>query len=248
MGKLQDKVAIVTGGGKGIGNAIAKAMAAEGAAVVVNYAQSRAAAEATVAAITAAGGRAIAVQGDVSRAEDAERLFAAAEAEFGPVSVLINNAAIGAFVPFAQTSEAQARQMLEANVMGTFQMSQAAIRHFPEAGGAIVNIGTISSQNPVPMTSMYSASKAAIDTLTVSLARELGSRKIRVNVVAPGYTKTDQTRGFDETDFGRGLLAAVPLGGRMAQPEDIVPSVIWLASDDAAWVTGERLRASGGVH
>lgn len=247
MSKLQDKVAIVTGAAKGIGAAIAKALAAEGAAVVVNYARSQEAANATVAAIRAGGGRAVAVQADVASTEDVERLFGAAEAEFGAVSILVNNAAIGAFKPFEQTSDEDVRAMLDSNVVGTIRMSQAAIRHFPTAGGSIVNIGTISSQNPVPMTSVYSASKAAIDTLTVSLARELGPRGIRVNVVAPGYTATDQTKGFDSMDFGKALLAAVPLGGRMAQPEDIAPSVVFLASDDAAWISGERINASGGV-
>jgi 3-oxoacyl-[acyl-carrier protein] reductase len=248
MGKVQGKVAIVTGGAKGIGSAIAKALAAEGAAVVVNYARSKDAAEATVKAIEAAGGRAVAAQADVSKAEDAERLFALAKQTYGPANVLINNAAIGAFAPFENASEADYRRIFDANVLGTIQMTRAALKHFPESGGSIVNIGTISSQNPVPMTSLYSASKAAIDTLTLSLARELGPRKIRVNVVAPGYTETDQTKGFGETDFGKGLLKAVPLRQELARPEDITPSVVFLASDDSAWVSGERINASGGVH
>lgn len=248
MGKVQGKVAIVTGGGKGIGSAIAKALAVEGAAVVVNYANSKPAAEATVQAIEAAGGRAIAVRADVTKAEDAERLFRLAEETFGPVTVLINNAAVGAFAPFEATSEDDYRRIFDNNVLGTIQMTHAALRYFPKTGGSIVNIGTISSQNPVPMTSVYSASKAAIDTLTLSLARELGPRGIRVNVVAPGYTETDQTRGFSDSDFGKGLLAAVPLRQELARPEDITPSVVFLASDDAAWVTGERINASGGVH
>lgn len=247
MGKVQGKVAIVTGGAKGIGSAIAKALAAEGAAVVVNYANSRDAAEKTVQAIAAAGGRAVAAQADVTKAEDAERLFALAEQTYGPVTVLINNAAIGAFAPFEAASEADYRRIFDNNVLGTIQMTQAAIRHFPKTGGSIVNIGTISSQNPVPMTSVYSASKAAIDTLTLSLARELGPRAIRVNVVAPGYTDTDQTNGFGTTDFGKALLSAVPLRQALARPEDITPSVVFLASDDSAWVTGERINASGGV-
>ncbi len=248
MGKVQGKVAIVTGGGKGIGSAIAKALAAEGAAVLVNYANSKEAAQATVQAITAAGGRAVAAQADVSKAADADRLFALAEEAFGPVTVLINNAAIGKFAPFEATSEADYHQIFDSNVLGTIHMVQAALRHFPQSGGSIVNIGTISSQNPVPMTSVYSASKAAIDTLTLSLARELGQRNIRVNVVAPGYTDTDQTKGLGDTDFGKALLQAVPLRQDLARPEDIAPSVVFLASDDAAWVTGERINASGGVH
>jgi 3-oxoacyl-[acyl-carrier protein] reductase len=248
MGKVQGKVAIVTGAGKGIGSAIAKALAAEGAAVLVNYANSKDAAETTVKAIEAAGGKAVAAQGDVTRAEDAERLFGLAEKTFGPVTVLVNNAAIGAFAPFESTSEADYRRIFDNNVLGTIQMTQAALKHFPETGGSIVNIGTISSQNPVPMTSVYSASKAAIDTLTLSLARELGQRKIRVNVVAPGYTATDQTRGLGDADFGKALLQDVPLRQELARPEEIAPSVVFLASDDSAWVTGERINASGGVH
>jgi 3-oxoacyl-[acyl-carrier protein] reductase len=248
MGRVQNKVAIVTGAGKGIGSAIAKALASEGAAVVVNYANSKDAAEATVEAITAAGGKAVAAQGDVSKAEDAERLFKLAEDTFGAVTVLVNNAATGKFAPFDAITEADYRQLFDTNVLGTIQMTLAALRHFPEGGGSIVNIGTISSKNPVPMTSVYSASKAAIDTLTLSLAKELGPRNIRVNVVAPGYTETDQTKGFDQSDFGKTLLSAVPLGGRFGQPEDITPSVVFLASDDSAWLTGERINASGGAH
>ena len=248
MGKVQGKVAIVTGAGKGIGSAIAKALAAEGASVVVNYATSKDAAEATVKAITSAGGKAVAAQGDVSNAADVERLFKTAEEKFGPVTVVVNNAALGKFAPFEATSEADYRDIFNANVLGTIQMVQAALKHFPKTGGSIVNIGTISSKNPVPMTSVYSASKAAIDTLTLSLARELGPRNIRINVVAPGYTETDQTKGLGDTDFGKALLAAVPLRQELARPEDIAPSVVFLASDDSAWVSGEHISASGGVH
>jgi 3-oxoacyl-[acyl-carrier protein] reductase len=248
MGKVQGKVAIVTGAGKGIGSAIAKALAAEGAAVVVNYATSKDAAAATVEAINAAGGRAIAVQADISRADEVEQLFSAAREAFGAPTVLVNNASQGGFSRFETQGEAEYRRYFDANVLGTVLTIQAAMRHFPAEGGSIVNIGTISSQNPVPYTSLYSASKAAIDTLTLSLAKELGGRNIRVNVVAPGYTATDQTAGMKTTDFGKALIAAVPLGGRMADPEDIAPSVVFLASDDAAWLTGERINASGGVH
>jgi len=248
MGKVQGKVAIVTGAGKGIGSAIAKALAAEGASVVVNYSSSGEAAAATVQAITAAGGKAVAAQGDVSKAEDADRLFEVAEQEFGDVTILINNAAVGMFAPFAGTTEADFHRIFSSNVLGTFQMVQAAVRHFPKTGGSIVNVGTISSRNPVPMTSIYSASKAAIDTLTLSLAKELGPRNIRLNVVAPGFTATDSTKGFDQSDLGKALLMGVPLGHRLAEPEEIAPSVVFLASDDAAWVTGEQLNASGGAH
>jgi 3-oxoacyl-[acyl-carrier protein] reductase len=248
MGKLSNKVAIVTGAAKGIGAAIAKTMAAEGAAVVVNFATSAEAARKTVEAITAAGGRAIAVSADVKDAEAVEKLFAEAETAFGPVNVLVNNAATGGFSTFEATDEVAFRSYFDNNVLGVYQTTQAALRHFPKAGGAIVNIGTISSTNPVPMTSVYSASKAAIDTLSIALARELGPRNIRVNVVAPGYTVTDITRDAVDSDFGKMLAAGVPLGQRFAQPEEIAPTVVFLASDDAAWLTGERIRASGGVH
>jgi 3-oxoacyl-[acyl-carrier protein] reductase len=248
MDRLKGKVAIVTGAAKGIGAAIAKGLAAEGAAVVVNYANSKLAAEATAKAITAAGGRALAFQADVSKAGDVQRLFDAAKSAFGAPSVLINNAAVGAFNSFEGYSEADYRTIFDANVLGTINTSQAAIREFPKTGGSIVNISTISSQNPVPMTSFYSASKAAIDTLSLALAKELAGRNIRVNTVAPGYTDTDGTVMMRETDFGKGLISAVPLGGRLARPEEIVPSVVFLASDESGWLTGERLNASGGVH
>lgn len=248
MGKLDNKVAIVTGAAKGIGAAIARAMAHEGAAVVVNYASSATAAQQTIEAITAAGGRAIAMQADVKQADEVEKLFAAAEAAFGPVNVLVNNAAVGGFMSFEETDEAAFRSFFDNNVLGVYQTTQAALKHFPKEGGAIVNIGTISSANPVPMTSVYSASKAAIDTLSLALSKELGPRNIRVNVVAPGYTVTDITRGAVDTDFGRMLAAGVPLGQRFGQPEEIAPAVVFLASDDAAWLTGERISASGGVH
>jgi 3-oxoacyl-[acyl-carrier protein] reductase len=248
MDRLKGKVAIVTGAGKGIGAAIAKGLAAEGAAVVVNYSKSKGAAEATAKAITAAGGKAIAVGADVSKAGEVDRLFEAAKAAFGAPSVLVNNAAVGAFNSFEGYSEADYRAIFDANVLGTINTSKAAIREFPASGGSIVNISTISSQNPVPMTSFYSASKAAIDTLSLALAKELGGRNIRVNTVAPGYTDTDQTVMMRETDFGKGLISAVPLGGRLGRPEEIVPSVVFLASDESGWLTGERLHASGGVH
>lgn len=247
MGKLDKKVAIVTGAGKGIGAAIARRLAAEGAAVVVNYSASREAAERTVDGIVAKGGKAIAVQADVARAAEVEQLFAAAERAFGKTSILVNNAAVAGFGSFDDADEAGYRKMFDTNVLGAIQTIKAAISHFPETGGSIVNIGTISSKNPVPNTSIYSASKAAVDTLTLSLAKELGARNIRVNVVAPGYTQTEMTQGMVGTDFGNALIAGVPLGQRFGQPEDIAPTVAFLASDEAAWLTGERISASGGA-
>ena len=247
MGKLNNKVAIVTGAARGIGAGIAKRLAAEGAAVVVNYASSREAAERTVKEIVAAGGKAIAVRGDVAEAAEVEKMFEAAEIAFGKPSILINNAATASFGTFEETSEADYRRLFDTNVLGTILTTKAAMRHFPETGGSIVNIGTISSWNPVPNTSLYSASKAAIDTLTLSLSRELGARNIRVNIVAPGYTHTEMTEGMVGTDFGNMLIAGVPLGQRFGKPDDIAPTVAFLASDEAAWLTGERINASGGA-
>lgn len=248
MDRLKGKVAIVTGAGKGIGAAVARALAAEGAAVVVNYSTSKAAAEATVTSITAAGGKAIAVQADVSNADEVDRLFEATRTAFGTPSVLVNNASVSSFNSFEGYSEADYRSMFDTNVLGTINTSKAAVRDFPKSGGSIINVSSISSQNPVPMTSFYSASKAALDTLTLALAKELGSRNIRVNSVAPGYTDTDQTLMMRETDFGKGLISAVPLGGRLGKPDEIAPSIVFLASDESGWLTGERLHASGGVH
>lgn len=248
MGKLSNKVAIVTGAAKGIGAGVARALAAEGAAVVVNYATSAEAAARTVEGIVARGGKAIAVQADVSKAAEVERLFETAAASLGTVSILVNNAAAMGFGPFEAAGEAEFRRMLDTNVLGNFLATQAALRHFPQTGGSIVNIGTISTHNPVANTSLYSATKAAIDTLSLALAKELGSRNIRVNVVAPGYTDTEALAGFAESDYGKVLAAGVPLGQRFGKPDDIAPAVVFFASDDSAWLTGERIAASGGAH
>jgi 3-oxoacyl-[acyl-carrier protein] reductase len=249
MNDLTGKVAIVTGASKGIGAAIATALAAAGAAVTVNYASDKEGANRTVAETTMKGGRAIAVQGDVANANDVRRMFEETVAAHGAPNVLVNNAGTYAFEPIEAVTESAYRRTFDTNVLGTILPIQEAAKTFPSSGGSIVNISTIASENPVPNSSLYAASKAAIDTLTMALAKEFGPRQIRVNTVAPGYTATEGTTriGLVGSDQERVLAAATPLG-RFGQPADIAPVVVFLASDDAAWLTGERISASGGVH
>jgi 3-oxoacyl-[acyl-carrier protein] reductase len=250
MNSLKGKVAIVTGASKGIGAAIATGLAQTGAAVAVNYASDKEGADRVVARIAEHGGKAVAIRADMSKATDVERLFEEARKALGAPSVLVNNAGIFEFGQVESISEAQFRRHFDINVLGTILAVQQAIKHFPREGGSIVNISSIASENPVPGSSLYAASKAAIDTLTLALAKELGPRKIRVNAVAPGYTNTEgnQRIGFVGSATAEALVAATPLGARFGEPEEIAPSVVFLASDDAAWLTGERLNASGGVH
>jgi 3-oxoacyl-[acyl-carrier protein] reductase len=250
MNSLKGKVAIVTGASKGIGAAIAKGLAEAGAAVAVNYASDKEGADRVVAEIAAKGGRAIATRADMSKLADVERLFANAETALGRPNVLVNNAGIFEFGPAENLTEAQFRRHFEINVFGTFLAVQQAIKHFPKEGGSIVNISSIASESPGPNSSLYAASKGAVDTLTLALAKELGPRKIRVNAVAPGYTDTEGTQriGLVGSAAAEAMIAATPLGARFGRPEEIAPAVVFLASDDAAWLTGERLNASGGVH
>jgi 3-oxoacyl-[acyl-carrier protein] reductase len=248
--KLEGKIVIVTGASKGIGAAIAKALAEAGAAVVVNYASDKAGAERVASEIAAKGGKAVAVNADMSKPADVERLFEQAKGALGAPNVLVNNAGVFEFGPVEGVTEAQFRRHFDINVLGTILAVQQAIKHFPVEGGSIVNISSIASKSPVPNSSLYAASKAAIDTLTLALAKELGPRKIRVNAVAPGYTDTEgnQRVGLVGSAAAETMIAATPLGARFGRPEEIAPSVVFLASDDAAWLTGERLNASGGVH
>ena len=248
MGKLADKVAVVTGASKGIGAAIAKALAAEGAAVVVNYAASRRDAEMVVAEITGTGGKAVAVQGDVSKSRDVERLFADTINSFGRIDILVNNAGIYRFAPIETVTEDDFHQHFNINVLGVVLATKEAIKHFRPDGGSIINLSTAVTRNPPPGASVYVASKSAIEAITRVLAKELGPRKIRVNAISPGEVQTEGTRsaGIVGSDFEKQLLQQTPLG-RVGQPEDIAPVAVFLASDDARWVTGEILAASGGM-
>jgi 3-oxoacyl-[acyl-carrier protein] reductase len=250
MNKLTGKVAIVTGASKGIGVAVARGLAAAGAAVAVNYSSSREGADHTVAEITSTGGKAMAIQGDVAQAADVKRLFEETEKALGAPSVLVNNAGVFQFAPVEAITEQEFHRHFDTNVLGPILTIQEAVKHFPASGGSIINISSIASENPVPHLSLYSATKGAIDTLTKALAKELGPRNIRVNTVAPGHTDTEGTRrmGLVGSEQAQQLVAETPLGGRFGQPEDIAPVVVFLASDEAAWLTGERISASGGVH
>jgi len=250
MNNLTGKVAIVTGASKGIGAAIAKALAAAGAVVAVNYASDKEGADRAVAEITAKGGRAVAIRADMSKAAEVRRLFEETKKALGAPNVLVNNAGIFKFESVQDITEAEFHRHFDINVLGPLLAIQEALKHFPAEGGSIVNIGSIASESPVPSSSLYAATKGALDTLTVALAQELGPRRIRVNMVAPGYTDTEGTQrtGVVGSAAGDALVAVTPLGGRFGRPEEIAPAVVFLASDDAAWLTGERINASGGVH
>ena len=248
MSPLTHKVAAITGASKGIGAGIAKAIATAGAAVAVNYAGSKEAAERVVNDIAANGGRAIAVQGSVSNAADMRRLFAETKSTFGAVDILVNNAGIGEFAPVEAVSEELYRRLFDTNVLGVMLAVQEALGHFGPNGGSIINISSVASVSPTPGSGIYAATKAAVNTLTTVLAMELGARKIRVNAIAPGPVDTDGTRGVGliGSELERQLIAQTPLG-RLGQPEDIGRIAVFLASDDARWVSGAWIRASGGL-
>lgn len=248
MSKLAGKVAVVTGASKGIGAGIAKGLGAEGAAVVVNYASSREGAERVVAEIKAKGGKAIAVQGDVSKAADVRRLFAATEEAFGSLDVLVNNAGVFQFGPLESVTEDEFHRQFNTNVLGLLLTTQEAAKHFGAGGGSVINIGSTASQITPPTTVIYTATKGAVDAITHVLAKELAPRKIRVNAINPGAVETEGTHtvGMIGSDFEKQLVAQTPLG-RMGQPEDIAPVAVFLASADSGWLTGEILLASGGM-
>lgn len=245
--KLAGKVAVVTGASKGIGASIAKHLAAEGAAVVVNYASSRNGADKVVSEITAQGGKAVAVQADVSRKGDIERLFAETREAFGPADILVNNAGVYEFLPLEQVTEEHYRKQFDLNVLGLLLTTQEAVKGFGSGGGSVINISSVASTAAPPGASVYSATKGAVDTITRSLAKELGSRKIRVNAINPGLVETEgvHAAGFMGSDFQKQAEAMTPLG-RIGQPQDIGTVAAFLASADSGWITGETFRVSGG--
>ncbi|SPE59506.1 Uncharacterized oxidoreductase MexAM1_META1p0182 [Verrucomicrobia bacterium] len=246
--KLSGKVAVVTGASKGIGAAIAQHLAEEGAAVVVNYSSSREGADRVVAAITSNGGRAIAVQANVSKKAEINRLFTETKKAFGKLDILVNNAGIYELAPLESVTEEHFHRQFDLNVLGLLLASQEALKYFGPAGGSIINTSSIVSTWGVPGGSVYSATKAAVDAVTRSLAKELGARKIRVNSVNPGMVETEGTHsaGITNSDFRKQTEATTPLG-RIGQPQDIAPAVAFLASPDASWITGETLYITGGL-
>jgi 3-oxoacyl-[acyl-carrier protein] reductase len=245
--KLADKVAVVTGASKGIGAAIAKALGAEGASVVVNYASSKEGADKVVAEIIGKGGKAVAIQGDVSKQADIDKLFSETKKKYGRLDVLVNNAGVYEFAPLEAITEAQFHKIFNLNVLGLLLTTQAAVKHFSE-GASIINIGSAASRITPPTSAVYTATKGAVDAITGVLARELGPKKIRVNSINPGMVETEgvHSAGFLGTDFEKGTIAQTPLG-RIGQPADIGPVAVFLASDDSAWLTGEVILASGGL-
>ena len=248
MSKLAGKVAVVTGASKGIGAAIAKGLAREGAAVVVNYASSKAGADAVVSAITAAGGKAVAVQGDVSKAEEAQGLVEAAVTQFGRLDVLVNNSGLYEFAAIGEITEAHYHKLFDVNVLGVLLASQAAAKHLGE-GGSIVNISSAITHVNTPTAAVYAGTKGAVNAISGVLANELAPRRIRVNVVSPGYVVTEgtHTAGIAGSEMEAGFVAQTPLG-RAGRPDDIADVVTFLASDEARWLTGEVITASGGIH
>jgi 3-oxoacyl-[acyl-carrier protein] reductase len=247
MSKLKGKVAVVTGASKGIGAAIAKSLAAEGASVVVNYASSQAGANAVVDSIKTAGGKAVAVGGDVSKAAEAQGIIDAAIKNYGRLDILVNNSGVYEFGPIDAITEEQFHRMFNINVLGLLLTTQAALKHIGE-GGSIINIGSVVSRVTPPASSIYTGTKGAVDAITGVLARELGAKKIRVNSINPGMVETEgtQTAGVLGSDFETATVAQTPLG-RLGKPDDIASVAVFLASDDAKWLTGELILTGGGL-
>jgi len=248
MNKLTGKVAVVTGASKGIGAAIAKSLAAEGASVVVNYASSKSGADTVVSAITAAGGKAVAVHGDVSKAAEAQGIIDAAIKNFGRLDVLVNNSGVYEFSPIESITEEHYSKIFNVNVLGVLLTTQAAVKHLGE-GASIINIGSLVTSVTPPNTAVYTATKGAVDAITGVLAKELGAKKIRVNSINPGMVETEgvQAAGLIGSDFEKGIVAQTPLG-RLGQVDDIASVATFLASNDSQWLTGELVRTGGGLH
>jgi len=248
MARLKGKVAVVTGASKGIGAAIAKTLAAEGAQVVVNYGSSRKEAEALTSKINAAGGKAIAVQANVAKREDVKRLFAETKAAYGKVDILVNNAGVYDFRPLDQIDEEHFRKHFDLNVLGLLFSTQEAVALMPESGGSVINLSSVVAKSPIAGSTVYSATKGAVDTITSALAQELGPRKIRVNAVSPGPVDTEGFRTMTNGDdsFANHAITQTPLG-RIGTPDDVAKAVLFFASEDSAWVTGEAVLTSGGI-
>jgi 3-oxoacyl-[acyl-carrier protein] reductase len=247
MSKLKEKVAVVTGASKGIGAAIAKALAAEGASVVVNYASSKAGADAVVAAINEKGGKAVAVHGDVSKAADAQGIIDAAIQTYGRLDILVNNSGVYEFAPLEAITEDHFHKTFNVNVLGLLLTTQAAARHLGE-GASIINISSVVTSLTPANWAVYAGTKGAVDAITGVLARELGPKKIRVNALNPGFVVTEGTHsgGLAGSDFEAGAVAQTPLG-RAGRPGDIASAAVFLASNDSAWLTGDRIYVSGGL-
>lgn len=246
--KLQGKVAIVTGASKGIGASIAKHLAEEGASVVVNYSSSKKEGDEVVAEIVKQGGKAVAIQANISNHDDIKRLFAETKKAYGKLDILVNNAGVYEFLPLEEVTAEKFHKMFNLNVLGLLLASQEAVKYMTQ-GGSIINISSVASTSCPPLTSIYSPTKAAVDAITRTLSKELGIKSIRVNSVNPGLVETEgvHSGGFIEGDFRDHFEAQTPLG-RIGQPQDIAPAVVFLSSDDASWITGERFFISGGFH
>ena len=247
-GKLNGKVAVVTGASKGIGAGIAKELAAEGASVVVNYASAKHDADRVVDEISKRGGKAIAIQGSVANKSQVERLFLEAEKAFGKIHVVVNNAGVYEFMPLEEATEKQFHRMFDTNVLGILLVTQEALKHFNPDGGSIINIGSLASSLTPPTGVIYNATKGAVDAITRTLAKELGPRKIRVNSINPGMVLTEGAvaGGYTEGDMRKTFESMTPLG-RVGQTDDIAPAAVFFASDDSKWITGETLIIAGGL-
>jgi 3-oxoacyl-[acyl-carrier protein] reductase len=247
MSELKGKVAVVTGASKGIGAGIAKRFGAAGASVVVNYSTSREGADRVVAEVTKAGGKAIAVKADVSKAADVKKLFEETKRAYGKLDVLVNNAGVFRFAPLEEVTEDEFHREFNINVLGTLLGAREAAKAFGDKGGSIINLSSVVSESPPPGSAVYAATKGAVDTITVALAGELGARKIRVNAIAPGGVDTEGARalGVIGSPFETEIVSRTPLG-RLGQPDDIAKVAVFLASDASSWLTGERISTAGG--
>lgn len=248
-GTLAGKVALVTGASKGIGASIARHLAAEGASVVVNYASSKAGADEVVAQIVELGGKAVAIQGDVAKPADIVRLVAETKAAFGKIDILVNNAGVYEFAPLEAITPEHYHRQFNINVLGLLLTTQEAVKLFPATGGSIINVGSVVSSITPPASAVYTGTKGAVDAITGVLSKELGARKIRVNSLNPGMVSTEGSRsaGFIGSEMEKGIVAQTPLG-RVGQPDDIAKVAVFLASDASGWLTGEEIRAGGGLH